>query len=226
MLDLIPPYILGAFYSLIFVFAVGPAFFYLISLGITKGFKRAASFAIGVILSDVLITIVLYVATIFGLGDIFESDLFKELFSLIGGSIIAYFGVKFLITKEVSISDKAPSDKSLLGYGITGFFMNLFNPFSFLAWLLIIARHADYSDNEYIQFFSGLFIFLTVVELVKAYLSNKISGFITPSKLIMMNKILGAIFIFLAARLFYYFGEICFKWNFLEQILSFFRRIM
>jgi len=230
MLELIPPYIFGAFYSLIFVFAVGPAFFYLISLGITKGFKCAAVFALGVILSDIIITFILYIATLNNSGDVFQSDLFHELFSILGGLIIAYFGVKFLTVREISISNEKPVDKSYLGYSMTGLFMNLFNPFSFIAWLFILDRikdiHSSYSKNDYIQLFAGLFIFLTVVELTKAYFANKISNFITPSRLLIMNKILGGIFIFLASRLFYHFGEIFFKWNFLEQILSFFRKIV
>jgi threonine/homoserine/homoserine lactone efflux protein len=204
-----PPYVYGIFYSFGFLLALGPAFFYLISLSITKGFRSGAMFAAGIVLSDVVIMAVIY----FGFGSYFEDENFKAGFSFVGGVILFLMGIKFLLEKELNIEkERALADKSLIGYSLKGFLMNISNPFAFIIWLTIkttiISAHPGYQHLDYMLFFAGLFGALLFLEVSKAFLADKIGGFLTSKVLLIVHKLLGIVFVCIAVWLFYKLYEI------------------
>ncbi|MEQ9007485.1 MAG: LysE family transporter, partial [Ekhidna sp.] len=53
-----PPIINGLIFGLIFIFALGPAFFALIQTSIQQGLKKAIFLAIGISVSDVFYVII------------------------------------------------------------------------------------------------------------------------------------------------------------------------
>ena len=149
MIIALPPYINGIFYSFGFLLALGPAFFYLLSLSITKGFRSGAMFAAGIVVSDLVIMAVIY----FGFGKYFDNENFKAGFSLIGGVILVLMGVKFLIEKDLNIErGEDLVEESLVGHSLKGFLMNISNPFAFIIWLTIkgtvISAHPDYEHLD------------------------------------------------------------------------------
>lgn len=212
MFVVIPPYLEGVFYSLFFLLALGPSFFYLISLAINKGLRPAIFFAVGIIFSDVIITSAVY----FGLGKQFEEPWFQQLFSVLGGVLITFFGVKFILSKEVKVdSNRTVKNRSLLGNALKGFLMNVLNPFAFIVWITLMAKlkleHQDYGDSEFFQFFLSFFIVLSSVEFGKAIMAHKIRVFLTQEVVLVINKILGLIFVCVGVWLFYNFLYLYFK---------------
>lgn len=200
----LPPYIYGALYSLAFLLALGPAFFYLMTLSITKGFKSGAMFAIGIVFSDIVIMAIIY----FGFGDLFETISFKCGFSLIGGIILVVLGVRFLLEKELNIEkERALKDKSLLGYGLKGFLMNITNPFAFVIWLgikaAVTSAYPNYQDSDNLLFFTGLFVTLLFLEVSKAFLADRIGAVLTSGLLYKIHKLLGIVFVCIGMWLFY-----------------------
>lgn len=195
---------IGISYSLVFLLATGPSFFYLISVGISQGFKSAAMFATGIILSDIFITAGVY----YGLGDRFKDPQFQQLFSLVGGVIILVIALRFLMKTQINLnSSPLVVQKSHLGNFMKGAIMNLFNPFAYLIWIGLMAKltasQPDFKESDFLKFFIGFFGALSFFEFSKAFLSHKISQALTPEVMFVAYKVLGVVFIVLAIRLFY-----------------------
>lgn len=216
MLIAVSPYLEGVFYSLFFLLALGPAFFYLLSLAINQGLKPALFFASGVIFSDIVITSAVY----FGLGKWFEQRMFQEVFSVLGGLLIVFFGIKFILIKEAKIDSGEPvKGTTLVGNCIKGFLMNILNPFAFLVWITLMAKlkleHKDYGDAQFFKFFLSFFMVLIIVEFGKAVMAHKIRPFLTQRVILVINKILGLIFVAVGIWLFCNFFQLYFnlKWN-------------
>jgi len=81
---------------------IGPVFFVLLEISITKGFKSALIFDLGVLLSDLFyIVISLFFAyQLKGLGDV-KNNL---ALSILGGSLFIAFGVYNLFFKQVRLA--------------------------------------------------------------------------------------------------------------------------
>ena len=202
-----PSYIQGFLYSFLFLLATGPSFFYMISLSIKKGFKSGALFATGILLSDIFIVIIIF----FGLGTLLDTYIFKLLFSLVGGSVLVFIGLKFIIEKSKEKNEKENTELTgnMFSNCIKGFFMNVSNPFAFFLWLTLDTTlghsHPEFSDNDFLYFFIGLFISLFIMEISKAFLADKIGGLLTFNILRKVNKTLGFLLLCIGIWLIYSF---------------------
>jgi threonine/homoserine/homoserine lactone efflux protein len=88
---------------------VGPVFFILLETSITKGFRAAISFDLGVLLSDVLYILiaVMFMEQIKGL----DTASNKMLFGFIGGTIFIIYGLFTFFKKPVVIENSLPKQK-------------------------------------------------------------------------------------------------------------------
>lgn len=136
----------------------------------------------------------------YGFGDLFETNIFKLFFNGIGGCILLFIGIKFILDKEIKKEDKQTIvvKSGIVANFFKGFFVNLGNPFAYLAWLTVrstIAHtHPEFNSSDYLMFFCGLFGMITLLELCKAFLAHKIGKFLTDRVLFLIHKLLGFIF--------------------------------
>lgn len=205
--------VLGLLLSLM----VGPVFFLLLEISITKGFKSALIFDLGVLLSDVFyIFISLFFAyELRGIG-----ALNNLLLSLIGGGLFLAYGIYNLRFKKVDLSESSqlknkpvkpdkvlPRNKKILLNKrdiwilcLKGFTLNLLNPGVLIYWLAIVAKGFDLTENHqgswHIYFF--ILIVLTVffgLDVLKAYLANRLKPLVTDKLLKALNILIGSVFI-------------------------------
>lgn len=158
------------------VFGVGPAFFLLIQTSISKGFKTALFFDIGVILSDVIV-VVLMMMTSIQLN--FDSSGSIVLPGLVAGLIVIGFGLytyyskpeKIVARSEKKSIELAEMDKKFekidqhldkidekldikrkgprwYVYLSKGFVMNIFNPFIWFFWVTAVATASGKYDGD------------------------------------------------------------------------------
>ena len=211
-----PPYIEGIFYSFIFLLATGPSFFYLISLSMKKGFESGVLFAFGIIASDIFIVSIIY----YGLGSLLETNMFKLVFNCIGGVILFVLGIRFILDNSENENNNNLLENGTKGFEncLKGFLMNITNPFAFFVWLTLHATlsqtHPEFRKLDFLLFFVGLFASITVMEVSKAFLANKIGGIITSSLLVKLHKLLGLFFVAAGCKLIFSFVQI-FKNDFL-----------
>ncbi|WP_044237517.1 LysE family translocator [Flexithrix dorotheae] len=187
------------------MFFVGPSFFYLISVGIEHGFKKGVSFALGIILSDLLLIVIIYN----GLSFLFENLLFQEIFSLLAGITIFVLGYRYLnkSAKKPSLVKVKKETAPDFIYTIKGFAINLINPFTGLLWIAIlgtISMEKNFEGNDYIMFFSSLALFIFIFDILKAYLANKLGQILNEKLIRRINRVLGIVFFIVSIRLFYF----------------------
>jgi threonine/homoserine/homoserine lactone efflux protein len=191
---------------------IGPVFFVLLEISITKGFKSALIFDLGVLLSDLFyIVISLFFAyQLKGLGDV-RNNL---ALSILGGSLFIAFGVYNLFFKKVrlapidlnhelidvpeqQVKPKRKKDNTMLV--LKGFTLNLLNPGVVIYWLAIIAKGFDlvakYESDIHISIYLAIILITFFgIDCLKAYVANKLKPLVTVNLLKALNLLIGVIF--------------------------------
>ncbi|MDW7690199.1 LysE family transporter [Flammeovirgaceae bacterium SG7u.111] len=203
MHPLIEGILLGGFLMLF----IGPSFFYLVGVGIKKGFLEAGLFALGIITSDLAMVLAIF----FGLSHFFELPLFQEVFSIVAGTAVLVIGIRYILKSQKHAAGTQDMQLPVYMFYFKGFAINVLNPFTFLIWITVIAGlnlEKNYSSEDYTQFFIGLLGTIFTMDLLKAFLANKLGDLLNENTIRRIDKVLGIIFILLSLRLFYHFFEV------------------
>ncbi len=200
---------------LLLTFSFGPAFFALINTGIKHGYRTGAFLALGVVLSDLFLCLLVIVLVHFGMSSLLHSEKTQTFFSIIGGIILIVFGAFFFRKTNVKTDEtieldvQLPSPFMML---LKGFFLNLFNPTVWLLWLAnvtAISKTLEYSMIKMIIFFSIVLGAVLLVELFKVKLAGKIKAYLTNRIMTIINYVTGSALIIFGLLLIYnhYFNK-------------------
>jgi threonine/homoserine/homoserine lactone efflux protein len=194
---------------LLLTFSFGPAFFALINTGIKFGYKTGSFLALGVVLSDFFLCLLICLLVHFGMANLLHSEKTQTFFAIIGGIILIVFGAFFFkkqpVKKDeiIEIENQLPSPKLML---LKGFLLNLFNPTVWLLWLAnvtAISKTLEYSLIKMIFFFSIVLGTVLLVELFKVKLAGKIKNYLTDKIMTIVNYITGTALIIFGLILIY-----------------------
>jgi threonine/homoserine/homoserine lactone efflux protein len=186
----------GITLGLLLSIAVGPILFTIIKQSINNGIKGGLAFIIGVSLSDVSLAIASnFFTELF--NDLVER---KELVGTIGSTFLITVGVYFLFFKKVKLNEEG---KQLLLFRkrdyaklfLTGYLMNILNPFIILFWLTTSTGFADHSIRQRFFIFSIALAMVLLSDVVKVLLANKIRKRLTTKNIHLLNRINGVILI-------------------------------
>lgn len=200
---------------LLLTFSFGPAFFALINTGIKYGYKTGSFLAIGVVLSDFFLCLLVCLLVHFGMANLLHSEKTQTFFAIIGGIVLIVFGAFFFKKIPVKTDDAIDIENQLPGPKIMllkGFLLNLFNPTVWLLWLAnvtAISKTLDYSMVKMILFFSVVLGAVLLVELFKVKLAGKIKHYLTNRIMTIVNYITGTALIIFGLILIYnhYFNK-------------------
>jgi len=196
---------------------IGPVFFLLLEISITKGFKSAIVFDLGVLLSDVFYVFLsmFFAYQLKSLGPLKNN----VILSMVGGGLFLAYGIYNLWFKKISITSPQDLDQGLSevepqgqiadrnkvkrrNYALLflkGFTLNLLNPGVVIYWLAIIAKGFDLVENH--PGFWHIYLFIGIVlgvffgfDCLKAYLANKLKPLVTVNLLKALNLLIGAVF--------------------------------
>jgi threonine/homoserine/homoserine lactone efflux protein len=190
---------------------IGPVFFVLLEISITKGFKAALIFDLGVLLSDLFYIVIsmFFAYQLRGLSD-FKNNL---ALSILGGSLFFVYGVYNLFFKKIKLvpitldkellddhhNSKSSTARDNTMLVVKGFTLNLLNPGVVIYWLAIIAKGFDlvskYESDLHIMVF--LFVILITyfgIDSLKAYVANKLKPLVTTGLLKGLNWLIGIVF--------------------------------
>ena len=196
-------------------FSFGPAFFALINTGIKHGYKTGAFLAMGVVLSDLFLCILVCLLVHFGMSNLLHSEKTQTFFGIIGGIVLIVFGAFFFkkmpvkTDDTIDIENQLPSPKVML---LKGFLLNLFNPTVWLLWLAnvtAISKPLDYNIYKMLIFFLFVLTAVLFVELFKVKLAGKIKHYLTDKIMMIVNYITGTSLIIFGLLLIYnhYFAK-------------------
>jgi len=196
------PFLDGILIGLILMFFLGPSFFFLIGVGVEKGFQEAAYFALGIILSDLLMVLVIFL----GLRRFFQQPLFQGIFSLVAGLVIFLAGLYYLqknSKSSINLQSKNGNSPNYM-YTVKGFGINVMNPFTFSVWVGVLGTigvSQPYTQQQYSILIAGMLGTILCADLLKAYFANQLGNILNERILQTINTVLGVIFVLLSLPL-------------------------
>ena len=192
---------------LLLTFSFGPAFFALINTGIKYGYRPGSLLAVGVVLSDFFVCVLIILLVNLGASNFIQDEKSQRFMGILAGIILIVFGALHFRQTPPKSSDTlvitAPSTPYMI---IKGFLLNSFNPAVWLLWLgnvTAVSKTLNYSVIKMIVYFSITLGLVLLVEMAKVGLSEKLKAFLTPKIMYMINNITGGLLIIFGLVLIY-----------------------
>jgi len=183
----------GLPWGLVLSFMVGPVFFVLLETSITKGFRSAIVFDLGVVLGDIFFIAIAYLGS-YRLISSLKDD--PALF-IFGGIIMLSYGIiSFLkLKKEEKINDEE-IDRDILkrNYGslfVKGFLLNVINIGVLGFWLAVIISvgpKLEMQTPRMMTFFAAVIITYLLIDCAKILLAKQLKTKMTPTNILKIKK--------------------------------------
>lgn len=181
---------LGFFLS----FMIGPVFFVLLETSITKGFRAAMSFDVGVVLGDIVFIAIAYFSSVRLIQSIKDDP---ALF-IFGGILMFTYGmITFLKLRRQSKTVDEDEEvvelikKDYLSLFIKGFLLNFINIGVLGFWLAIIITFGpklDMEPSRMLTFFSAVIGSYFITDLGKIMLAKQLRKKLTPTNILKVKK--------------------------------------
>lgn len=197
---------------LLLSFSFGPAFFALINTGIKHGYKTGSLLALGIVLSDFLLCLLVILLIDLGAAHLIHDEMNQRFMGLMAGLVLVVFGALYfrkpIAKKDVTIVIGKPSAGTMI---FKGFFLNSLNPAVWLLWLgnvTAVSKSLKYSVFKMILYFGITLGLVLLVELAKVSAAGKLKKVLTEKTMHKINSITGFLLIVFGVVLIYnhYFG--------------------
>ncbi|WP_114748738.1 LysE family translocator [Pleomorphovibrio marinus] len=193
---------MGVILSLI----IGPVFFALIQNSIENGFRHSVFMALGILLSDSIYVLI----THFGVNWLSRSIYFQSVLGLVGGIILIGFASASFFGRNVARPNSGGvvfrKTKRRKGF-FKGLGLNGINPFVFLFWVSvagIVNLKESFGAWDKANYYLALLLTVFSLDLVKAYVAQSLSKYVTPRLMQRLNRTVAVLLLFFGIRLFYF----------------------
>jgi threonine/homoserine/homoserine lactone efflux protein len=187
----------GVQFGIFLAFLIGPVFFTILQTSIERGFFYGAMVALGVSLSDILYVAICY----FGLITLVNDPANAMYLAYGGGAVLIGFGTYHTFIKgrsratpgTVTIKAKSP-----FRYVLKGFILNGFSPTVLFFWVATVSSLMTLGYNngrDFSIFFGALLITVLLMDVLKAFLADKLRNMVTVRFIRLSNIILGIVLI-------------------------------
>jgi threonine/homoserine/homoserine lactone efflux protein len=174
-------------------FMIGPVFFILIETSITKGFRAALTFDLGVVLGDIFFIGIAYLGSYRLIASLKD----KPALFIFGGILMVAYGIISFIKlkKQAKIQYDAIDDEIIKkNYGslfIKGFFLNIINIGVLGFWLAIIISvgpKLDMQTSRMMTFFTSVIVTYLLIDCIKMVLAKQLKSKLTPTNIFKIKK--------------------------------------
>lgn len=174
-------------------FMIGPVFFILIETSITKGFRAALTFDLGVVLGDIFFIGVAYLGSYRLIASLKD----KPALFIFGGILMVAYGIISFIKlkKQAKIQYDAIDDEIIKkNYGslfIKGFFLNIINIGVLGFWLAIIISvgpKLEMQTSRMMTFFTSVIVTYLLIDCLKIVLAKQLKSKLTPTNIFKIKK--------------------------------------
>jgi len=179
-------------------FMIGPVFFVLLETSVTKGFRAAVVFDLGVIIADIFFIGLAYFSS-FQLLDNLSNQ--PGLF-VFGGMILAVYGIIIFLKKPQKSTTETSEIKFIktnyLSLFFKGFLLNFINIGVLVFWLgviIITGPSLENDINRFYVFFGTMILAYFVTDLFKILLAKQLKRKLTPNRILKVKKTLGLILV-------------------------------
>ena len=176
-------------------FIMGPVFWVLLETSITKGFKAAVAFDLGVMFADVCFIGVCYL----GSFQLLEDDQNKQGLFVLGGTILLLYGLFSWINRNKKSKDQPEiqeSKENYFGLAAKGFAINILNVGVFIFWggvTIVSSPASGKSFTSFVLFFSIVLLSYFVTDLLKISVANRFKSLLTGKGIVIVNSIVSLI---------------------------------
>ncbi len=174
-------------------FMIGPVFFILIETSITKGFRAALTFDLGVVLGDIFFIGVAYLGSYRLIASLKD----KPALFIFGGILMVAYGIISFIKlkKQAKIQYESIDDEIIKkNYGslfIKGFFLNIINIGVLGFWLAIIISvgpKLEMQTSRMMTFFTSVIVTYLLIDCLKIVLAKQLKSKLTPTNIFKIKK--------------------------------------
>jgi threonine/homoserine/homoserine lactone efflux protein len=186
----------GIGFGLILAVTVGPVFFNLIRTSILKGFKSGVYLALGIALSDIFISTIIFTGiSQFTRSFFHQNQSFEATLGVIGSLIMIVFGIILYLQSTTNHKFTPPrehfNDLKGIKFVLEGFILNCINPMVYVVWIVAAGQLIHVPSYQYPLFLLGAIGTMLLFDILKAYLANRITNYLTAHILGMIDKIAG-----------------------------------
>ena len=178
-------------------FMIGPIFFIILETSITKGFRAAVVFDLGVIFSDVLFVLLAY----FSSYQLLENLSNQPGLYVFGGTLLTAYGIITFLKKNKDKQDKStiiPEKINYMELFVKGFLLNAINIGVLVFWLgliIVVGPNLNGNPKRFLLFFSVLLLTYFITDVFKIILSKRLKKKLTPPIIQNLKKTVSAIII-------------------------------
>ena len=178
-------------------FIMGPVFWVLLETSITKGFKVAVAFDLGVMFADVCFIGVCYL----GSFQLLEDDQNKQGLFVLGGTILLLYGLFSWINRNKKSKEQPEiqeSKENYFGLAAKGFAINILNVGVFIFWggvTIVSSPASGKSFTSFVLFFSIVLLSYFITDLLKISVANRFKSLLTGKGIVIVNSIVSLILI-------------------------------
>jgi len=172
-------------------FIMGPVFWVLLETSITKGFKAAVAFDLGVMFADVCFIGICYL----GSFQLLEDDQNKQGLFVLGGTILLLYGLFSWINRNKKSKDQPEiqeSKENYFGLAAKGFAINILNVGVFIFWggvTIVSSPASGKSFTSFVLFFSIVLLSYFITDLLKISVANRFKSLLTGKGIVIVNSI-------------------------------------
>ena len=178
-------------------FIMGPVFWVLLETSITKGFKAAVAFDLGVMFADVCFIGICYL----GSFQLLEDDQNKQGLFVLGGTILLLYGLFSWINRNKKSKDQPEiqeSKENYFGLAAKGFAINILNVGVFIFWggvTIVSSPASGKSFTSFVLFFTIVLLSYFITDLLKISVANRFKSLLTGKGIVIVNSIVSLILI-------------------------------
>ncbi len=187
-------------WGILLAFTIGPVFFVLLETSITKGFKAAITFDMGVVLGDIVFILIAYFST----NQLLEKLKDDPSLFIFGGLIMFGFGLISFIKEKKSkkknlnpefLTDSIPKN-NYLGLFFKGFLLNFINIGVLGFWvgiIIVFGPQMNMETNRIVLFMSAIIVTYLITDITKIILAKQLKNRLTPYVIYKIKRVISAI---------------------------------
>jgi threonine/homoserine/homoserine lactone efflux protein len=184
----------GIITGLLLSIFVGATFFVLIETSMSRGFKAALWFDLGVLICDSLIIVAVYFFTA-AINRVLVGNYF---FNIAGSIAFIVFGANYIFARRKEEPHIAVNNTKVYKLILNGFFINLLNPAVIIFWLgsmAVALTHFKLSGKQAFVYFATIMTVVAILDVTKAYFAYRLSHILNPRLLRGIKVMSGVIMI-------------------------------
>ncbi|MEZ4854360.1 LysE family translocator [Flavobacterium sp.] len=187
-------------WGLLLAFSIGPGFFVLLETSITKGFRAAFTFDLGIVFSDFIFILVAYLST----NKLLEQLKDNPTLFVVGGIIMFAYGlISYILLKRnfkkqqdiIEDEDNIPKN-NYFGLFFKGFLLNFINIGVLGFWMMIIITYGpqmNMDTQRIFIFFAAILAFYLVFDCAKILLAKQLKNKLTPQNIYKIKRVISIV---------------------------------